>query len=301
MEVDVSNQQQIGTWLQQVRAPFLILSMALALLGIATANWHGFGQLGHSLLLVAGVVLAHAAVNLFNELSDQRTGIDENTVRTPFSGGSGMMQAGKTTPHQVRLAAYGALLAAGAIGIYFFLVSGWPILALMACGAIAIRFYTSHLSRWMVGELVSGLTLGSFVVIGAHYALTSFMTVDILYIALIPGILTALLLFLNEFPDAEADRRGGRRHLVIVFGTKRSAVIYAFAVGLIFALIAIGPFILNIPYTVWLALLTLPLGVGAVRQVLKFHGAPARLVRAQGLNVALVIVTDLLLALAYFL
>jgi 1,4-dihydroxy-2-naphthoate octaprenyltransferase len=293
--------KMVSVWLRQIRAPFLALSVVLALVGIASARWHGFGHSGHALLLMAGVILAHAAVNLFNELSDFETGIDENTARTPFSGGSGMLQAGSTKPSLVRLAAYGALLAAGAIGVYFFLVSGWPILVLMVCGALAIRFYTSHLSRWLVGELVSGLTLGSFVVIGVHYALTSFMTTDILYISVVPGILTFLLLFLNEFPDAEADRRGGRRHLVIFFGSRKCALIYAGAVLAVFVLIAAGPFILNIPYSVLIALATLPLGAAAVLQVLKHHGEPARLVPAQGLNVALVILTDLLLAVAYFL
>ncbi|MCJ7524295.1 MAG: prenyltransferase, partial [Candidatus Aminicenantes bacterium] len=250
---------------------------------------------------LAGVVLSHMAVNLFNELSDHETGIDENTARTPFSGGSGMLQAGKTTVPQVTLVAYGSLLAAGIIGLYFCLVSGWPLLVLMVCGALAVRFYTSHLSRWLIGELVSGLTLGSFVIIGVHFALTSFITLDIIYIALVPGMLTALLLFLNEFPDAEADRRGGRLHLVIFFGKKKSAAIYAFAVLLIFVLIAAGPFVQNIPYTVLIALATLPLGAGAAFLTLKHHNDPARLVPAQGLNVALVILTDLLLAVAYFL
>jgi 1,4-dihydroxy-2-naphthoate octaprenyltransferase len=291
----------LGVWLRQVRAPFLVLAAALTLLGVASARWHGSVHVGHSLLLGIGMVLAHAAVNLFNELSDHGTGIDENTVRTPFSGGSGMLQAGETTPRQVRVAAYGALLAAGAIGLYFSKVSGWPILALMACGALAIRFYTSHLARWGIGELVSGLTLGSFVVIGCHYALTGFMTADILYISLIPGLLTALLLFLNEFPDAEADRRGGRRHLVILLGRRKSAAVYLAIVILVFVLIAAGPFILNIPHAVWIALAALPVGVAASVLTWKHHDDPTRLVPAQGLNVALVVGTDLLLAVAYFL
>jgi len=299
-EVALSAKRQLGVWFRQVRAPFLLLSVALALVGIATAYWHGFRHFGHSLLLVLGVVLAHASVNLFNELSDHRTHIDEHTEPTPFSGGSGMLQAGKTTPRQVAMAAYATLLGAGAIGLYFALASGWPILVLMAAGAVAIRFYTSHLSRWLVGELTSGLTLGCFVVIGGHYALSSYMTSDILYISLVPGILTALLLFLNEFPDAEADRRGGRRHLVIYFGRGKSAVIYAAAVLLLFALIAAGPFLLNIPYSVLIALATLPVGAAAAFLALKHHDDPTRMVRAQGLNVALVIGTDLLLALAYF-
>jgi 1,4-dihydroxy-2-naphthoate octaprenyltransferase len=297
----VSKKYLIGVWFQQVRGPFLILSVALALVGIATAHWHGFGSIWHSLLLTIGVILAHVSVNLFNELSDYKSKIDENTTRTPFSGGSGMLQSGRTTVGRVTWVAYLALLAAGAIGLYFCLVSGWLILFFMVCGALAVRFYTSHLAKWLIGELLSGLTLGFFVVIGVHYALTSFMTLDIIYIALVPGILTALLLFLNEFPDAEADRQGGRRHLVIFFGKKKSAVIYAFAVLLLFVLIAAGPFVGNIPYTVLIALATLPLGVVAVFLTLKYHDEQARLVPAQGLNVALVVLTDLLLAVAYFL
>ena len=297
----MSKKYLFGVWFQQIRGPFLILSIALTLIGIATAHWHGFGNIWHSLLLTTGVVLAHVSVNLFNEISDYRNKIDENTARTPFSGGSGMLQSGRTTVGRVTWVAYLALLAAGTIGLYFCLVSGWMILFFMVCGALAVRFYTSHLAKWLIGELVSGLTLGSFVVIGVHYALTSFMTLDIIYIALVPGLLTALLLFLNEFPDAEADRKGGRRHLVIFFGRKKSTVIYAFAVALVFALLAAGPFALNIPYTVLITLATLPLGVAAVFLTLKYYGEPACMVPAQGLNVALVILTDLLLAVAYFL
>jgi 1,4-dihydroxy-2-naphthoate octaprenyltransferase len=300
-EVDMAKKHLFAVWFQQIRGPFLFLSVALTLIGIATAHWHGFGNLRHSVLLTAGVVLAHMSVNLFNEISDYKSKIDENTVRTPFSGGSGMLQSGRTKVGRATWAAYLSLLAAGAIGFYFCLVSGWMILFFMVCGALAVRFYTSYLAKWLLGEWVSGLTLGSFVVIGSHYALTRFMTTDIIYIALVPGILTALLLFLNEFPDAEADRKGGRRHLVIFFGTRKSARIYAGAVSLLFALIAAGPFVENIPYTALIALATLPLGAAAVFLTLKHHDQPERLVRAQGLNVALVILTDLLLAVAYFL
>jgi len=297
----VAKKHLFAVWFQQIRGPFLILSVTLTLIGIASARWHGFGNFWHSVLLTAGVVLAHMSVNLFNEISDYRSKIDENTVRTPFSGGSGMLQTGRTTVGRVTWAAYLSLLAAGAIGLYFCLASGWMILFFMVCGALAVRFYTSHLAKWLIGELVSGLTLGSFVVIGSHYALTSFMTMDIIYIALVPGILTALLLFLNEFPDAEADRKGGRRHLVIFFGTRTSARLYTGAVFLVFVLIAAGPFVENIPYAVLIALATLPLGVAAVFLTLRYHDQPACLVRAQGLNVALVVLTDLLLAVAYFL
>jgi 1,4-dihydroxy-2-naphthoate octaprenyltransferase len=42
-------------------------------------------------LALIGLVALHAAVNAFNEASDMRSGIDLQTTRTPFSGGSGSM------------------------------------------------------------------------------------------------------------------------------------------------------------------------------------------------------------------
>ena len=41
--------------------------------------------------------------------------------------------------------------------------------------------------------------------------------------------MTFNLLLLNEFPDEKADRKGGRRHLVILLGRKGAAVVYAAA------------------------------------------------------------------------
>jgi len=291
---------KIGVWLQQIRAPFLILAVFLTLIGIGAATRVDPVSWYHALLLVAGVTLSHTSVNLFNELSDYRTKIDENTSRTPFSGGSGMMQAGLTSPAQVRIAAYGSLLIGAAIGIYFFFRSGWPILVFMMIGGMSIRFYTSHLTRWLLGEFISGLTLGSFVVLGVYYALTGELNNQIIYVSIPPGLLTSLLLFLNEFPDMEADSAGGRRHVVIQLGRRRSSRLYAAILVLVYLSIASAPFITDAPLTVLAGLLTLPLGMRGMIIVLKKYDDPAGLLPALGLNVGVVLLTDLLLALGYF-
>lgn len=296
----MNKESKVGTWFRQIRGPFLLLAAFLTLIGIAAAYRDGFSHLWHSLLLIVGVVLAHISVNLFNELSDYKTKIDEHTTPTPFSGGSGMMQSGKTKPAAVTAAAYGAMFLAAAIGFYFCVVSTWYILVFMTAGGIAIRFYTSHLARWLLGEFFSGLTLGSFVVLGTYMALTGQLNINIVYISIPPGILTTLLLFLNEFPDAEADKKGGRFHMIIHFGKKKSASIYAAAMPVLYILILAGPFILDIPYTVLIALLTLPIAGKAVSIALKFHSDTAKLVPALGMNVMVVLLTDLLLAVGYF-
>ncbi len=292
---------RIGIWFQQIRGPFLILPLALTLIGVATARWHGYHHWLHSILLLVGVMLAHASVNLFNELSDFHTRIDDFTVRTPFSGGSGMMQSGQTTPQAVRAAAYGTLAAAALIGIYFCLVSGWFILMLMVAGAVVIRFYTSHLAKWLIGEIVSGLTLGTFVVWGVHYALARSLPSDVLFISIPPGLLTSLLLFLNEFPDLEADRKGGRRHLLTQFGRRTCAWIYSFSLATVYGMILAAPFLFKAPRTVLIALLTLPLGALAARIALKYPEDHAKMVSALGMNVGVVILSDLLLAVGYLL
>lgn len=287
-------------WAQQLRAPFLILAVVLVLIGTGAAYSDGYSHWGHFVLLMIGVILAHASVNLFNELSDYHTRIDENTTKTPFSGGSGMMQAGLTTPTTVRLAAYGTLALTGLIGIYFCLVVSWNLLVFMVLGGMAIRFYTTHLAKLLLGELFSGLTLGTFVVLGVYYVLTGHLTSTIILISIPPGILTSLLLFLNEFPDAEADKQGGRNHLIIHFGKRKCTRIYIISLAVVYTIILLAPFLTKAPLSVLLGLLTLPLAVKASMITLKHHDNLPKLVPALGMNVGVVILTDLLLAVGYF-
>ena len=289
------------TWFLQIRGPFLILSFVLVLIGVAAAYQDGYKNWDSSVLLLVGVMLAHISVNLFNEVSDYHTEIDARTIRTPFSGGSGLLQSGKTSPKTVLAVAYGTLVAAAAIGIYFCFIRGWFVLLLMVVGGCAARFYTSYFAKRLFGEFMAGLTLGSFVVLGTHYVLTGRCPVEIIFVSIPPGILTSVLLFLNEFPDAEADRKGGRYHLVIRFGKETSARIYAVSLVIVYSLILTAPFILNIPYGILIALMTSPLALRSVMRVLKYHSDTPGLIPALGMNVGIVIFTDLLLAVGYFL
>jgi 1,4-dihydroxy-2-naphthoate octaprenyltransferase len=291
----------LEVWFYQIRGPFLILSIALVLIGITASRQAGFFHVGQSLLLMAGVVLAHISVNLFNEVSDFETGIDEYTVRTPFSGGSGMIQSGLVTPENVRMAAYINLAGAAVIGIYFFFVRSWFVLLPILAGGTAVRYYSTHFARWMLGEMVAGLTLGSLVIVGTYYCLTGTVNDGIVFISIPPGILTAILLLLNEFPDAAADKRGGRHHLVIHFGKARTARIFAAALIAAFGCILIAPLFFDLPKSLWIALFTLPLACRTIYVVLNSYEDLSSLMPALAMNVAVVILTDLLIAAGFLL
>jgi len=298
-------------WLAQTRANFLILAVFLVSIGLAyAAKYQTGGTFNwlHAVLIIIGTVSAHASVNLFNEFSDFQTKIDFNTHRTPFSGGSGMLVEGNTNPKSVLMASIGTLLLAAAIGVYFAIVSHWVIGAISLVGAFAIVFYTKLLAKLLLGELFSGLTLGSLVVVGAFVAMngiqeTSFANLvpqEVWLMSVPPGILTALLLFLNEFPDADADKKGGRNHLVIKLGKQKAAWVYVFAMAATFDIIILLPIFGISSFWVYLALLPLPLAIKASITAVKYPDNFEKLVPAMGINVMVVLLTDLLIAVAVF-
>jgi len=309
----MQNPNKIVIWLNQIRANFLILAALLVAIGIALAfkylpdgviiSW-----LNISLVLI-GSVLAHASVNLFNEYSDHLTGIDKNTQRTPFSGGSGMIKSGFTKPSSVLAAAITTLLISGAIGIYFGITAHWSVFLIMMVGAFSIVAYTPLLTKFMLGELFSGLTLGTLVVLGTFIALTakpgqsfgSLLPFEVIMISIPPGILTSLLLLLNQFPDAEADKKGGRKHLVIKLGAQKAAYVYTAGVVATFVIILMLPLTGVSSFWLYLGLLPLPFVIKATATALQFNNNMEKLVPALGANIVTVLLTDALLAVSIFL
>lgn len=300
-------------WLAQIRAPFLILSVFLVLIGLALSlkyplTLNSEFNLFHAVLLVIGVVSSHISVNLFNEYSDYFTKIDFKTRRTPFSGGSGMMVEGKIKPSRVLSVAIITLAIALLIGIYFSIISHFIILIFAILGAISIVFYTNFLARYMLGELFSGLTLGSLVVLGTYISMNalpampwdSLFPTEVLWLSVPAGILTSLLLLINEFPDVEADKAGGRNHLVIRLGWKGAGIIYALGMLASFSIILILPLTGLSSYWIYLALIPLPLAIKASIAAVMQGNDMARIIPAMGSNVITVLATDLLLAVAIF-
>ncbi len=296
-------------WMAQIRAPFLILAVFLVVIGLAFSvkypQNHGeaFNWL-HAVMLVIGVVLSHVSVNLFNEYSDFKTRIDFNTKRTPFSGGSGMMQAGNTRPENVKTVGIITLLVAGAIGIYFAFISHWMVFVFSIIGAFSVLFYTNILAKYVLGELFAGLALGTLVVLGTYIAMTGMPGTpleglfprEVIWISIPPGILTSLLLLINQFPDHEADKQGGRKHLVIRFGLKGASYIYTAGMFATFGIIVLVPILGISSFWIYIALLPLPLGVKAAIAAIRHGDDLGKMIPALGSNVMTVLLTDLLLA-----
>jgi len=286
-----------------MRLPFLILAPACALLGIGTAEWEaGHVEVFQVILVFIGAIAAHISVNAFNEYYDFKSGVDSRTHRTPFSGGSGTLQQ---HPELSRMALVTAVVALGItalIGVYFLFERGWGLLPLGLLGLFIIYAYTT----WMVYNpilclIAPGLGFGTFIVLGAHFALTGAYSWTAFFASLVPFFLVSDLLLLNQFPDAEADQSVGRNHLPIRIGKRKSSYIYGvFLLGAYLA-IGLGVILDKLPGAALLGLGTLILAVPAFMGALRHAEDTGKLIPAMSMNVLVNILTPVLTAIGLFL
>ena len=289
----------LKAWLLLPRFHFIPLTVILVSLGTAIAAYEGFFDLGYFALAMIGSILVHITVNVINDYYDYVNGIDLNTPRTPFSGGSGVLTRDLLKPRQAFWVATVSLLMAMVIGIYFVFERGWLLFPLLLVAGFSAYFYNVCLSKWLVGELFAGLNFGPIMVLGSYYVQTGRYSWEALFASLAPGVLTANLLFLNEFPDREADERGGRRHLVIALGREGARFLYVALIIVAYLLIVIGVVTGIMPWVTLIGLGTVVFGWKAAKGALKDYNDVNRLVPALGANVMTILGTQALLAVGY--
>ena len=289
---------RVKTWLMEIRAPFLLVTLISVLVGVSVVvhEAHPINALYLALAFV-GALLSHIAVNVFNEYFDYKSGVDFKTMKTPFSGGSGVLPAGLLNPRSVFILGVVCIAAIIAIGGYFIYAHGPLIIPVGVVGILTVYFYTTHMTRSpLLCAIAPGLGFGPLMVMGTYFALTGTYSLASGLASLVPAFLVSNLLLLNQFPDVEADASVSRRHFPITIGRGRSSVIYA---ALIFAayLALIIPALLRVlPYLALLGLVTLPLGVLVVMGVRRYHDQIERLIPVMGRNVILTLLLPMLMA-----
>lgn len=211
------------------RAPFLVLPVTLIVCGAGASAYHRSFSWLHTLLALVGLVALHMAVNIFNEVSDFKTGIDFETEATPFSGGSKTLPSGAMNPKTATIFAIVCSIIGGAIGVFFLMEVGWPMVPVVIAGAFLVLTYTNLMARIGLGEIAAGMGLGALPVLGAGLVQTGRIGSAVVVASVPAFLMTFNLLLLNEFPDEKADLHGGRKNLVLLFGRPWAARIYVIA------------------------------------------------------------------------
>jgi 1,4-dihydroxy-2-naphthoate octaprenyltransferase len=284
-----------------MRPPFLILGPVCVFLGYACARWRMGDVSGWNFILaLMGAVAAHISVNALNKYSDFKSGLDFKTRRTPFSGGSGTLPA---HPEAARGTLWVGILGAGvvlAIGLYFIATGGMGILPLGLAGLALIVLYTNYITRSVFWCLMApGLGFGVFMVMGSDFVLSGSYSLAGFIASLVPTFLVSNLLLLNQFPDVEADRSIGRKHLVVVSGLKGGAAVYILFLALAFLSLVAGVAAKAIPATCLVGLGTMVLAIPAALGALRHYDDPDRLIPAMRLNVLINLLTPALVGVGF--
>jgi 1,4-dihydroxy-2-naphthoate octaprenyltransferase len=186
------------------------------------------------------------------------------------------------------------------VGLWFTWVVGWGFLPFLLVGAFFITGYTDALARIGIGEVAAGLGLGGMAVSGTAFVQAGNMGSLAVWASVPAFLMTFNLLLLNEFPDEEADREGGRKNLVLLLGRPGAARVYAMA-ALLTPIWIVAGVLLNI-LPAWALLGALP-SLFLVPPLRWAFGGPEEPVPlpAMGANVNWNLATNTLLGIGLFL
>lgn len=282
------------------RPQFLLLAVVLGVLGACIAWYDGFFNVWGAALAGIGLVLAHASCNALNDYFDYKSGVDKVATVTPFSGGSGLIKRGLLKPEEVSRLGTVCLLLALLIGLYFCVTKGWLLLPLIVIATACVVLYSPVILKRRWPEWSPGLGLGILPVLGMYFSQTGTYTLHALIASVPSGFLVHNLLLLNEFPDIEADKVGGRKTLPITMGRRGAAAVYTAFSTLTYVWIVGAVIFKAMPVFTLLALFTLPLAIKAIGGAFRNEDMDI-LMPAMARNVVVVLLTQLFTAVGYVL
>ncbi|MGI6547422.1 MAG: prenyltransferase [Bacillota bacterium] len=301
-EREDAEMSQFMIYFKEARPQFLILTPICVAVGAAAAHW----QAGHINLLylaiaMVGGIAAHTAVNVLNDYHDFKSGLDFKTPKTPFSGGSGMLPRQEMPALAALIFGLLALAVTIAVGIFFFVLHGWGVFLILIPGVLLVVSYTEWITRRpLLCLLAPGLGFGPCMVLGTYFALQGRFDGVALAASIVPGFLVSNLLLLNQFPDAEADRTVGRRHLPILIGKRNSAIVYAVFALSTYLWLIIGTILGFFPPFALLALLPIPIVLRTIWGIWQSLDEEEAIIPFLGQNVVVTLLTPLLLAIGLF-
>ena len=291
----------LSIWLRAIRIRFLLASLIAVSNGLAITYWkYATIDPVYAILTYTGVVFLHASVDLLNDYWDHKRGIDSATKRTKFSGGTGVLPENLLAPRTVYVVGIIFLILGASVGAYFVTTRGITIAIILSFAVVAIYFYSTRIVNAGLGELFVAIK-GAMIVIGTLYVQNAVVEPAAVYVGAIVGILSATVLFINSFPDYEADRSKGRHTLVIILGRKTASAIFPIFIIAAYALIAGGIFLGYTKIYSLISFASIPLATRSILYLRKEPESIEKVVPAMASAVTYSRITGLLLAVSFIL
>lgn len=272
----------ISKWLIITRACVFVMTILSGLLGgmLAIIDGHfSFANLLYLLIILVGLVLAHAANNMVNDYWDVKAGVD--TPDYPRA---------KYAPHPIldNLVSKETLLTAillcytidFAIAVFFMFVSGWQVLLFALAGVLLSVFYVApplKLKHHGLSELAIFLIWGPLMIVGTYYVLAQSDPSKLqehpinwlkVWLASIPyGLAVTTVIMGKHIDKMDKDAEKGVKTLAVLLGYEGAKTLMrVLVIGFYSAIILFAIFKI-LPLASLLVLLSLPQAVRFMRNL----------------------------------
>jgi len=258
---------RLAVWFKAVRFHYVPPSFLPAILCSLTAWCSGYKpDMPGFLMVVVGVTINHFGLNMLDDVCDYRHAVDKLATeeRNPYTGGSGVLTEGLLLPKQLATAAALCFLVTAVIGLYLSATRGWPILALGLFGVFCSVFYTLPPIKFGyrgLGELGLLVNFGPVIGLGAYYVQAHTFAIEPLLVSLVLGVMMWSEIVINEIPDYEEDRAGGKMNLVARLGKRNGMTLFVAGLVTAYAILALTAFGGFAPPVLLMGLASLPLAI----------------------------------------
>jgi len=209
----------VKNWILAARPKTLTAAVVPVLAGASLAHFHGV--VFSFWLVVCCLVSALAiqiATNFINDLLDFKKGADTNGRIGPAR----VTQLGLIPEKQLIRGIVLMLLIALAAGVPLVIAGGWPILIIGLVSLVLAYCYTGGpvpLAYVGLGDLFVILFFGWIAVGGVYFICTGYYNLDAFILGSQIGLLSTVLIAINNFRDMQQDRLANKKTLAVRFGT----------------------------------------------------------------------------------
>lgn len=211
----------ISKWLISTRAAVLIMTfISAALAGLFAWRDGGFSFLPW-LALALGLIMAHAANNIFNDYTDFVRGVDKDNYYRNIYGAQPIASGLMTQRQHLTYFAVTGLIAL-LFGLYLVWYTGFSATTwiLLGLGAFFLLFYTWPLKGMAMGEAAVLIVWGPLMIGGGYYVLAHQWNWNVV-IASLPYVLgVTTVIFGKHIDKLDQDKIKGIHTLPVLIGEK---------------------------------------------------------------------------------
>ncbi len=227
-----------GFW--QIADPkiWIASTIPMAVGGALAYSYSGSFSWPWFLIGLAAIYLIEIGKNAINEYVDYLSGVDRFVLpekRTPFSGGKKTIIDGKLTLQENLVIGVITIATGCLLGLLIIFFRDFNILWFGLAGVFFALFYSLPPFKFSyrgLGELAVGFTFGPLITCGAFLVQTGTLIPLVILASLPLGLLIANVLWINQYPDFEADLQGGKRNGVVRLGKQKANTVFALLFGL---------------------------------------------------------------------